>query len=238
MAGSLAEYISWGFPIHCWAPPWSAAAAAAAPSTSSRLLLLFLINSQVAIASPNKSPPSAAPTAMPAIAPVDSLPWPSAAAGRVLSEGAELAPLVSDEVAGDVEVGRVVADVVVVTRSDDWKLSWNIGANRTISRVRVSIATARPAFVAVEVVTVDVMISGNVARANTICDPEHVAVVTAVWVPVEITATHVLPLRLSHVNPLRIPSACALPLPPQPDISPGPRLTLGSIPRRFRQHLV
>lgn len=49
-----------------------------------------------------------------------------------------------------------------------------------------------------------VMMSGKVSKARlTTCAPEHIAVVTAVWVPVVTVAMHVLPFRFVQLNPLR-----------------------------------
>jgi len=91
-------------------------------------------------------------------------------------------------------------------------LSWNIGASRIISRTGTGTVTVRAAMavvgrgtstVIVWVAAVSVVASlvsfgkttaGRVAWALlTTCAPEHMAVGTIVWVPVEMMAMHVLP---------------------------------------------
>ncbi len=68
-----------------------------------------------------------------------------------------------------------------------------------------AVGCATGLLVLVAAVGVIVMRSGKVPKARlTVCAPEHIAVVTAVWVPVEISATQVLPFLFAHLKPLRV----------------------------------
>ncbi len=94
-------------------------------------------------AAPSRIPPSAAPTAMPAIAPVDRPLWlllplllGSGAVTVLLDEDGLVALLLAlGANVGVVVVREAVEDVK--PRSVGRKLSWNMGAHSTISRVTV-----------------------------------------------------------------------------------------------------
>jgi hypothetical protein len=78
-----------------------------------------------------------------------------------------------------------------------------MGAKRSISRVSVCTTNAVSVASAAVAVVVTVMTSGNAAWLTlTSPEPEHMPVVTVIWVPMEAKAMHVLPFRLVHWNPL------------------------------------
>lgn len=151
---------------------------------------------------PSRIHPSAAPTEIPAIAPVDkpAFPpdcssWPDPAVARgsdeVELESVDLGPV--DVLAED---GDAVLDDKL-SRSEDWKFNWNMGAKKTMSCTNVSTAFS-PSSVMVVVTSTE---AGKVVcPILATCDPEQKPVASAKSVSV---AMHVLPFLFVHMKPLR-----------------------------------
>jgi hypothetical protein len=144
-----------------------------------------------------KATPRPIPTPSPTLAPLDS---PPEDFDEVSLLAAEVVDCWLDE---DVVVLVLVLDVdvavVEVGKSLAWKLSWNIGAYRTIVRVEVEDSTTtEPVVVSVWVIVTTL---GNVTTAESMMS---VLSQNAVGMAVEcvMVAIHVFPFWLVHVNPL------------------------------------
>ena len=81
------------------------------------------------------------------------------------------------------------------TMSVDWKLSWNIGANKVTMRVVVTVSVAL-----FDKAAVRVTVSGKVLYNKSKVFPLQVG--SGTTVVVEATAVQVFPLRFAHSKPL------------------------------------
>ncbi len=148
----------------------------------------------------NRMPTAAAPTAIPAIAPVESPPC-ATGAGEEDADGeleAEAGSVDVVVVAAELDADALDAD----SRSDALWLIWNMGAHSVNSGASVLVATlAAPLLV---VVAVMVMVTGKVACATpTMFTPEHTPVGATVLLSVRTLVRQVFPSLFPHWKPLR-----------------------------------